>query len=99
MLGTRLDVSEDQDALDADDPDAPAMAVYGYLSVLLTDIVDALGRGPPAAVGTRDVRPRGSLLVSRPYPQRGAEPPSSSGLGHRPFTPAARVRIPLGVQS
>ena len=24
-------------------------------------------------------------------------PPSSSGLGHRPFTPAARVRIPLGV--
>src|SRR5262249_47893096 len=25
------------------------------------------------------------------------EPPSSSGLGHRPFTPAARVRIPLGV--
>src|SRR5699024_615306 len=25
-------------------------------------------------------------------------PPSSSGLGHRPFTAAARVRIPLGVQ-
>src|SRR5581483_3828095 len=24
-------------------------------------------------------------------------PPSSSGLGLRPFTPAARVRIPLGV--
>ncbi len=24
-------------------------------------------------------------------------PPSSSGLGHRPFTAAARVRIPLGV--
>ena len=27
----------------------------------------------------------------------GPLPPSSSGLGHRPFTPAARVRIPLGV--
>src|SRR5699024_5955211 len=26
-------------------------------------------------------------------------PPSSSGLGHRPFTAAARVRIPLGVQT
>ena len=26
------------------------------------------------------------------------EPPSSSGLGHRPFKAAARVRIPLGVQ-
>ena len=26
-----------------------------------------------------------------------SEPPSSSGLGHRPFTAAARVRIPLGV--
>ena len=25
-------------------------------------------------------------------------PPSSSGLGHRPFTPATRVRIPLGVR-
>ena len=24
-------------------------------------------------------------------------PPSSSGLGHRPFTAATRVRIPLGV--
>ena len=25
------------------------------------------------------------------------KPPSSSGLGHRPFKAAARVRIPLGV--
>src|SRR6516162_9585124 len=25
-----------------------------------------------------------------------AKPPSSSGLGHRPFKAAARVRIPLG---
>jgi hypothetical protein len=30
---------------------------------------------------------------------RPPEPPSSSGLGHRPFKAAARVRIPLGAQS
>jgi hypothetical protein len=30
---------------------------------------------------------------------KGDRPPSSSGLGHRPFTPAARVRIPLGVRN
>ena len=48
VLGTRLDVSEDQDGIDEGDPDAPAMAVYGYLSVLLNDIVDALaGDLPP----------------------------------------------------
>jgi len=43
VLGTRLDVSEetafDQDP---DDPDAPALAVYQYLSFLLETIVDAL---------------------------------------------------------
>jgi hypothetical protein len=48
VLGTRLDVSEDQADVDADDPDAPAMAVYGYLSVLLGDIVDALAEDLPA---------------------------------------------------
>jgi Domain of unknown function (DUF2017) len=47
VLGTRLDVSEDQPDMDADDPDAPAMAVYGYLSVLLSDIVDALADDLP----------------------------------------------------
>ena len=47
VLGTRLDVSEDQAALDEDDPDAPAMAVYGYLSVLLGDVVDALADDLP----------------------------------------------------
>jgi hypothetical protein len=30
---------------------------------------------------------------------RPPEPPSSSGLGHRPFKAAARVRIPLGARS
>ena len=47
VLGTRLDVSEDQDAIDEDDPDAPAMAVYGYLSMLLGDVVDALAEDLP----------------------------------------------------
>lgn len=28
--------------------------------------------------------------------RRGGRPPSSSGLGRRPFTPVTRVRIPLG---
>ena len=39
----------------------------------------------------------------RPHCYRGptltrSEPPSSSGLGRRPFTPVTRVRIPLGVR-
>jgi hypothetical protein len=47
VIGTRLDVSEDQEDLDEDDPDAPAMAVYGYLSVLLSEAVDALADDLP----------------------------------------------------
>jgi hypothetical protein len=42
VLGTRLDVSEDDHAVDPDDPDAPAHAVYHYLSMLLSEAVDAL---------------------------------------------------------
>ena len=43
VLGTRLDVSEET-TFDADpeDPDAPALSVYQYLSFLLESIVDAL---------------------------------------------------------
>ncbi len=47
VLGTRLDVSEEQDDIEEDDPNAPAMAVYGYLSVLLGDVVDALADDLP----------------------------------------------------
>jgi hypothetical protein len=47
VLGTRLDVSEDQEDMAEDDPDAPVMAVYGYLSVLLGDVVDALAEDLP----------------------------------------------------
>ena len=47
VLGTRLDVSEDMDALglDLDDPNAPLYGVYGYLGWLLEHIVEALSDG------------------------------------------------------
>lgn len=47
VLGTRLDVSEDQVVVAADDPDAPAYAVYEYLGFLLSEVVDALAGGLP----------------------------------------------------
>lgn len=43
VLGTRLDVSEDDDPLPApDDPAAPLAEVYHYLGVLLEAVIDAL---------------------------------------------------------
>jgi len=44
VLGTRLDVSEDDDPgdLDPDDPLAPAWAIYHYLGALQGMVVDAL---------------------------------------------------------
>ncbi len=45
VLGTRLDVSEESRVPDPDDPDAPAFYVYGYLSELLGEVVDALEDG------------------------------------------------------
>jgi hypothetical protein len=45
VLGTRLDVAEDQPAPDADDPEAPAYAVYAYLTEVLDGLVDALADG------------------------------------------------------
>ena len=48
VLGTRLDVSEDEGPLlDEDDPDAPLVALYGYLGWLLEQVVDALSDGLP----------------------------------------------------
>ena len=46
-LGTVLDVSEDpsENALLAGDPDAPAMALYAYLSWLQEQAVEALSAG------------------------------------------------------
>ena len=47
VLGTRLDVSEDTDGVDPDpdDPNAPAIAVYGWLGWLLEHVIDALNPG------------------------------------------------------
>lgn len=43
VLGTRLDVSEDDDpAIDPDDPEAPTWALYYFLSGLVGELVDAL---------------------------------------------------------
>jgi hypothetical protein len=47
VLGTRLDVSEAPITVAADDPDAPAYAVYEYLGFLLSEVVDALMGGLP----------------------------------------------------
>jgi hypothetical protein len=46
VLGTNLDVSEDDPPRPRpDDPEAPAREVYGYLTGLLAEIVDALEHG------------------------------------------------------
>ena len=44
VLGTRLDVTEDLDpsALSPDDPRAPGLALYGYLSWVVEQLVEAL---------------------------------------------------------
>ena len=46
-LGTQLDVREEiyETPLDPDDPDAPALALYGYLSWLQEQAVEALAAG------------------------------------------------------
>jgi Domain of unknown function (DUF2017) len=45
VLGTRLDVSEESDLVpDPDDPDAPVVALYGYLGLLLETMVAAIAR-------------------------------------------------------
>ena len=41
-LGTQLDVTEEGSALDLDDPDAPRLALYHWLSWLQDDVVSAL---------------------------------------------------------
>ena len=42
VLGTRLDVAEDMVEVEPEDPRAPAFALYGYLSWLQGEIVEAL---------------------------------------------------------
>ena len=45
VLGTMLDVSEEQAPMAPDDPDAPRHAAYGFLTHVLGEIVDALADG------------------------------------------------------
>jgi hypothetical protein len=48
VLGTRLDVSEDDDPyIDPDDPNAGALVAYGYLGELLESAVMALSQALP----------------------------------------------------
>ena len=48
VLGTRLDVSEDDDPyVDPDDPNAPALVAYAYLGELLESTVIALSQALP----------------------------------------------------
>lgn len=42
VLGTRLDVTEDMDRPGPDEADAPAFAVYEILSMIVSELVDAL---------------------------------------------------------
>lgn len=46
VIGTRLDVSEETDPVpDPDDPEAPLLALYGYLGYLLESMVEAVSAG------------------------------------------------------
>ena len=49
VLGTRLDVSEDDEAMDVDpgDPEAAAWSIYHYLGGLLSLVIDALAGDLP----------------------------------------------------
>jgi hypothetical protein len=51
VLGTRLDVSEDDDEIDVDSPDLEARLIYHELGMLLSEIVDAMTTvlPPPSA--------------------------------------------------
>jgi hypothetical protein len=48
VLGTKLDVTEDLGQVQPDDPRAPGLALYGYLSMLQEEVVAALSRSLPA---------------------------------------------------
>ena len=44
-LGTQLDVTDEGSSLDLDDPDAPRLALYQWLSWLQDEVVSALSEG------------------------------------------------------
>ncbi len=66
--------------------------------VRLVNLGSLLALWRPQLHPTSPNAPEGQAEGARTVPWF-AGPPSSSGLGHRPFKAAARVRIPLGVRS
>ncbi len=58
VLGSSLGVTEDLERVALNDPRAQEWAVYGYLSYLVGEVVDALaGRLPPPVAGAGDDLP------------------------------------------
>jgi hypothetical protein len=51
VLGTQLDVSEEMAEIDPTDPQAQQFAVYQYLSILQSEIVDTLAEALPEVEG------------------------------------------------
>lgn len=47
VLGTQLDVGEDDDPVPADHPQAPVYALYDLLNLLLSEMVEVLSRALP----------------------------------------------------
>ena len=79
VLGTRLDVSEDDTGpIDPDDPEAPAQAAYEYLGWLLENIVNALTGALPPPKRTDTAR------------RAGPGPPARVSRAHRSSSRANR---------
>ena len=66
-LGTQLDVSDATytEELDPDDPSAPALALYGYLSWLQEQAVEALSAGLPRVPAPFGGRPKPDISALR----------------------------------
>lgn len=54
VLGTRLDLDEDERVVDPSDPQAPLYAVYEFLSLLLSETVDVLSDDLPPPTRTTE---------------------------------------------
>src|SRR5918996_6465866 len=78
-------------------PTRSPMAIAPTVRRTIIPFILAVGR--PDGLG-RFPAPRALYWRSCPRGVGGCRlPPSSSGPGYRPFTPAARVRIPLGARN
>ncbi len=87
VLGSLLDVSEELDinALPDDDPEIEGYVLYGYLSMLLDELVAALGRSAglePATAASVPPRPRSGASdgPARSVGRPGRNPRGGSGI-------------------